>query len=93
MSDMDDVAKAISTAFTDAVHLMEELEPFSVTLDRKRSALKTLLEGMDVPELRRDTSKRSNIHWLNRNLRIGNGEHPMLPTANSLVRWLLKEGC
>ena len=91
MSDMNDVAETISTAFKDADRLMEALEPHSVTVDRKRSALKTVLEDMDVPALRRDTLQRTNIHWLNRNLRIQNADHPMFPTAHSLVRWLLKE--
>ena len=34
----------------------------------------TLLESMDVPELRLDVSKESNVRWLLRNLRINNGE-------------------
>ena len=58
---------------------------------KRQSALGTLLEQMNVPEMRRDTSKKTNIRWLSRNLRIQNGEHPMLETAMGLVRWLLKE--
>ena len=34
----------------------------------------TLLERMDVPELRLDVSKPSNVRWLLRNLRINNKE-------------------
>lgn len=34
----------------------------------------TLLERMDVPELRLDVSKPSNVRWLLRNLRINNNE-------------------
>ena len=86
MSLLDDVAKGMSEAF------LEDLEPHSITVDRKRSALRTILGQMDVPEMRHDTSKRANIHWLNRNLEINNGDHPMLPTARTLVRFLLKEG-
>ena len=89
---LNDVAGAIASSFKDATLLMEELEPHSVTVDRKRSALRTLLESMEVPDMRRDTSARANIHWLNRNLRIDNSDDPMIATATGLVRWLLKEG-
>ena len=34
----------------------------------------TLLERMDVPELRLDVSKPSNVRWLLRNLRISNND-------------------
>jgi len=87
-----EVAEVIATSFTDAARLMEELEPHSVTVDRKRSALRTLLEPMEVPAMRRDTTVRANIHWLNRNLGINNSDDPMFSTARGLVRWLLKEG-
>lgn len=59
---------------------------------RRQSALGTILEQMDVPEMRRDTSKISNIRWLNRNLAINNSNHPMCATAVCLVKWLLKDG-
>lgn len=59
---------------------------------KKQVALGTLLNQMEVPAMRRDTSVRSNIRWLNRNLRIQNGDHPMLDTAMGLVVWLIKEG-
>ena len=87
-----EVAEVIATSFADAALLMEELEHHSVTVERKRSALRTILESMEVPAMRRDTTVRANIHWLNRNLRINNSDDPMLPTARGLVRWLLKEG-
>ena len=59
-------------------------------LRRKESALKTLLETMEVPAMRMDTSKFSNIRWLNRNLRIENKNHPMLETAMEAVVFLLR---
>jgi hypothetical protein len=59
---------------------------------RRQSALRTLLNQLDVPAMRRDTSKISNVRWLGRNLRINNNSHPMCETAMSLVVWLLKEG-
>ena len=91
---LNDVAKAISTGLEDGrnIESMVLAEPREVTIAKKRSALRTLLEPMDIPDMRRDTSKRANIHWLNRNLGINNAENPMLPTARSLVRWLLKDG-
>lgn len=85
MNLLDDVVKAI-------VEAPKLLESHTETVEKKRSALKTMLEDMGVPEMRRDTSTRANIHWLNRNLGVQNSEHPMLPTARGLVRWLLKEG-
>lgn len=40
----------------------------------ERHMLITLLERMDVPELRLDVSKPSNVRWLLRNLRISNND-------------------
>ena len=57
---------------------------------RRASALATILEQMVVPELRRDTSKFANIRWLNRNLAIQNGEHPLFRTASEIIVWLFK---
>tara|TARA_B100000029_G_C16936500_1_gene727116 strand:- start:158 stop:379 length:222 start_codon:yes stop_codon:yes gene_type:complete len=59
---------------------------------KRQSALGTLLDQMDVPEMRRDTSQISNVRWLSRNLGINNREHAMFATAMSLVKWLLKHG-
>jgi len=59
---------------------------------KRQSALGTLLEQMEVPEMRRDTSIHSNVRWLQRNLAVQNREHPMFETAMGLVKWLLKEG-
>ena len=57
---------------------------------RRESALKTILDQMDVPEFRHDTSKLSNLRWLNRNLAINNGQHPLFQTAAEMTLWLLK---
>ena len=57
---------------------------------RKESALKTVLETMEVPEMRRDTSRFSNIRWLGRNLKINNRNHPMLETAMEMVAFLMR---
>ena len=60
------------------------------TLNKKRSALRTLLEIMEVPEFRRDTTRLHNIRWLHRNLGIDHGSHPMFETANNLIVWILR---
>ena len=58
---------------------------------RRQSALNTLLEQMEVPELRKDASSSSNLRWLSRNLAVQNHDHPMFETTINLVRWLLSE--
>ena len=52
--------------------------------------LSILLEQMDVPETRRDTSKIANVRWLSRNLGINNADHPMFESAMKLVITLLR---
>jgi len=47
----------------------------------ERHLLITLLERMDVPELRLDVSKPSNVRWLLRNLRIRNNDDEGLEEA------------
>ncbi len=59
-------------------------------MPNKRSALKTFLEQMDVPESRMDTFRQENIRWLARNLGIRNKKHPMFLTAMELIKWILK---
>ena len=60
------------------------------TVRRKKSALRTILDMMDVPELRMDLDKPANIRWLHRNLAINNSDHPLFETAWVLVGWLMK---
>lgn len=57
---------------------------------RRESALGTILQQMDVPKLRQDASEHTNLRWLNRNLGINNGTHPLFATAAELTIWLLK---
>jgi hypothetical protein len=52
--------------------------------------LESILEGMDVPLRRREISK-SNLRWLNRNIRIQNGDHPQIQGACDLIVLLLKK--
>jgi hypothetical protein len=43
--------------------------------------LRRIIDTMDVPELR-----RHDIHWLERNLRINNVGHPLLPDALDVLK-------
>jgi len=58
---------------------------------RKESALKTLLQQMDVPAMRMDTSKEANLRWLQRNLAAQNSGHPMFETAITMINQLARE--
>lgn len=65
---------------------------FEITEDdaaRRRAALSTLLDTMDVPSQRKDFTKR-NVNWLRRNLAVRNSENPMFQSANDLVIWLCR---
>ena len=46
--------------------------------------LSQLLENMDVPKMRRDLNKPSNIKWLQRNLAINN-KGPQVPEVIALL--------
>lgn len=59
-------------------------------VQRRESALSALLEQMNIPELRRDTTSSRNLRWINRNLAIQNDDHPMFATAAELTVWLLR---
>ena len=60
-------------------------------VERKRSALSTILNTMNVPDFRKDATRMSNIRWLSRNLRIQNSEHPMFDTANEMVSFIFRK--
>ena len=60
------------------------------TIAKKQSALRTMLEVMEVPEIRRDTTRISNVRWLHRNLRIDHSSHPLFETAWEMIMWLLR---
>ena len=51
------------------------------------SALAYLLEGMDVPEQR-----RNDLEWLDRNLGIRNRNHRNYPVARRLIKAKLRRG-
>ena len=47
--------------------------------------LHSILKTMDIPPLR-----FNDLHWLNRNIQINNGDHPDLALAQQLIQKLLK---
>ena len=62
-------------------------------IERRKSALATILEQMDVPENNRDfhgERGRRNLQWVLRNLGVRNREHPMFPTAMTITKEILK---
>jgi hypothetical protein len=70
----------------------EKMDWFDLTEEdaqKRRSALKTLLETFDVPSRRLDLDL-SNLKWLGRNLKINNSENPMIDTAFRLITWLTR---
>ena len=75
------------------LNMKENINLAGPTIDdvqRRESALATLLEQMDVPAFRRNTSQGSNVRWLNRNLGIRNSKNPMFAVTMNLIKWLLK---
>ena len=52
--------------------------------------LESILEGMNVPLRRREISN-SNLRWLNRNIRIQNGDHPQIQDACDLIVQLIRK--
>ena len=57
---------------------------------KKLSALKTLLEQMDVPARRKEVENITNARWLARNLAVNNKEHPMFETTQRMIVWILR---
>ena len=60
-------------------------------MERKVSALATIIQNMNVPDLRKDVTRMSNIRWLSRNLRIQNADHPMFDTADEMVNFIFRK--
>ena len=60
------------------------------SISKRQSAVETMLNQMDVPELRKDTTNISNIRWLQRNLAVRNSDHPMFRTTMDMILWLFK---
>ena len=50
----------------------------------------TLPSNMDIPKLRRDTTKPENVRWLLRNLGSRNQSHPSFKIAITVLKNLAK---
>lgn len=70
--------------------MSEREDKMKTTIERKMSALATLLEQMNVPDSRKDISKQTNVRWLLRNLAIDNKDNPMFETTQSMIIWVLR---
>jgi hypothetical protein len=57
----------------------------------EETILTELLKTMDVPEFRRDVTKRSNIEWLARNIQCRNSENIHIQAAIVCIKKLLKK--
>ena len=51
-----------------------------------RERLQTLLDTMDIPEMRRDVDKSSNVRWLLRNVAINNFNNAGLREVMTLLK-------
>jgi len=49
-----------------------------------------MLATMDIPAMRRDTTKEENRRWLLRNIAINNADNPHLDEAISILRSLTR---
>jgi len=49
-----------------------------------------LLRGFDIPDMRRDITKVSNVKWLLRNIRVKNSTHERLDETIDLLKRQLK---
>ena len=73
---------------TPDTYLGEDVDTES--LRKKESALGTILDMMEVPAMRKETTI-ANLRWLQRNLAVQNSEHPLFSTARTLLKEILKE--
>jgi 2'-5' RNA ligase len=55
-----------------------------------KPSLDAILDSMELPAMRRDTTKPGNVKWLLRNIQINNGEHPDLRNALEMLKALLR---
>ena len=52
--------------------------------------LERVLLEMDIPDMRRDLSRASNLRWLLRNIRVRNGNHPRVVEVLDKLKVLLR---
>jgi len=63
---------------------MSENNNLDIFQDAGLMRLSQLLENMDIPKMRRDLNKPSNIKWLQRNVAINN-KGPEVPEVIALL--------
>ena len=66
------------------VYNMSENTNLDIFQDAGLLRLSQLLENMDIPKMRRDLNKPSNIRWLQRNVAIDN-KGPEVPEILALL--------
>ena len=59
-------------------------------IEKDRAQLAGILEEMDVPEMRKDVKRLSNLRWLQRNLLIRNRKHPKAAEAIGIIKILAR---
>ena len=52
--------------------------------------LERVLLEMDIPDMRRDLSRASNLGWLLRNIRVRNGNHPRVVEVLDKLKELIR---
>ena len=52
--------------------------------------LEGVLLEMDIPDMRRDLSRASNLRWLLRNIRVRNGNHPRVVEVLDKLKVLIR---
>lgn len=57
---------------------------------RRRAALATLLDMMDIPSSRKEPTQ-ANLRWLMRNINVRNESHPMIQPTKDIIKWLLRQ--
>ena len=68
---------------TDAREQEKEME---LTLQQQ---ITLLLEEFDVPDMRRDVKKKTNVRWLMRNISANNSDHPQISHMKQCLKTLL----
>jgi len=59
-------------------------------IEKDRAQLAGILEEMDIPEMRKDIKRLSNLRWLQRNLLIRNRKHPKAAEAIGIIKLLAR---
>ena len=59
-------------------------------IEKDRAQLAGILEEMDIPEMRKDVKRLSNLRWLQRNLLIRNRKHPKAAEAIGIIKLLAR---